>query len=500
MKSVVHHAFLDPKKRRFGIVGGLGALGGADVLLKMIRSAQRMSSLSGTDIAFEQRHFGEEAIVADGSYDPTRRKFYIYNALKDMEARGIDTALVPCFLSHTFLGEITPEVGLQVVSVFDALCRHFTSEVVGVRKIGVLTSTYLKRAGMFERELGRFGQVIYPDDDTQASTVMQAVYGARGLRAGHHGGECQHLLLDACLHLVDAGADIIVPGMTEIPVLIDSLRPQVPVPILDANLLYAEYALGIDAAAPRRGFKLGVVGGVGPAATVDFMHKVVKLTAATRDQDHIKMVVEQNPQIPDRTANLIGSGDDPTIALLATCMRLKADGADAVAIPCNTAHAYVDRIQPYLDIPIVNMLSEVVRYIRETLPAVTRVGLLATSGTVASGVYKSATEAAGLELLVPDGAVQASVMEAIYGRRGVKAGFTRGACAAHLVDAIVHLQSCGAEVIVLGCTELPLIELTNIDAQRLPLIDPTAILARCCVALAGASCDARPDTVEAEAL
>lgn len=491
MKPVAHHASLDPKKRRFGIVGGLGALGGADVLLKMIRTAQRMSSLSGTDIAFEQRHFGEGAIVADGNYDPMRRKFYVYNALKDMESRGIDTALVPCFLSHTFLREITPEVDLQVVSVFDALRRHFTTELTGVRKVGVLTSTFLKRAGMFEREIGPFAQIIYPDEETQADTVMQAIYGPNGVRAGHHGGECQHLLLEACLRLIDAGAEVIVPGMTEIPVLIDSLRPLVPVPLLDSNLLYAEYALGIDAATPSREFKLGVVGGVGPAATVDFMRKVVKLTAAARDQDHIKMVVEQNPQIPDRTANLIGSGDDPTIPLLATCMRLKADGANAVAIPCNTAHAYVDRIQPYLDIPIVNMLSEVVRHIRETMPGVTQVGLLATSGTVTSGVYKSVIEASGLSQVVPDAPMQARVMESIYGASGVKAGFTSGECSAHLADAIAHLQARGAEVIVLGCTELPLIELTDTGDQRAPLIDPTAILAGRCVALATAARDGR---------
>ncbi|KAA3649877.1 MAG: aspartate/glutamate racemase family protein [Proteobacteria bacterium] len=488
---------MDQKKRRFGIVGGLGALGGADVLLKMIRTAQRSASLNGTDIAFEQRHFGEGAIVADGNYDPTRRKFYVYNALKDMEARGIDTALVPCFLSHTFLREITPEVALQVVSVFDALRRQFATELAGVRKIGVLTSTYLKRTGIFERELGQFAQIVYPDDDTQANTVMQAIYGANGVRAGHHGGECLQRLLDACLHLIDAGAEVIVPGMTEIPVLIDSLRPLVPVPLLDSNLLYAEYALGIDAAAPQREFKLGVVGGVGPAATVDFMRKVVKLTTAARDQDHIKMVVEQNPQIPDRTANLIGSGDDPTIPLLATCMRLKSDGANAIAIPCNTAHAYVDRIQPYLDIPIVNMLSEVVRHIRETLPGVSRVGLLATSGTVASGVYKSVVEASGLTLVVPDAVFQERVMASIYGAKGVKAGFTSGECAAHLAASIAHLQAQGAEVAVLGCTELPLIELAAADEARLPLIDPTAILAGCCVALATASREGDPATTPA---
>jgi aspartate racemase len=474
-------------KRRFGIVGGLGALGSADVLLKMIRASQHTAALRGTDIAFEQRHFDEKQGVAAPGYDPTRRKFYVYSALREMEARGIDTALVPCFVSHTFLPEIVPEVSLRVVNLFDALRQHLRVALPGVGTIGVLTSTFLRDAGMFERELGDQVRVLYPDGATQAEQLMPAIYGPSGVRAGHHGGECLERMRAACLQLVEAGAEVIVPGVTEIPVLIDSLRPLVPVPVLDSNRIYAEYALGADTGAPRREFKLGVVGGVGPAATVDFMDKVVRLTAARRDQDHIKMVVEQNPQIPDRTANLIGRGEDPTIALLATCMRLKADGADAVAIPCNTAHAYVDRIQPYLGIPIINMLTEVVRHIRSTQGDVQRVGLLATSGTVDTGVYRGVVEAAGLSLVVPEASMQAQVMDVIYGEQGVKAGFTSGLCSRQLVEAIAHLRARGAQVIVLGCTELPLVALPDPVHRDMVLVDPTAILAARCVALASAA-------------
>ncbi len=472
------------RTHKYGVVGGLGALGGADVLLKMIRASQRAADTRRVDIAFEQHHFDDGQVIADRSYDPTRRKFYVYNALRDMAARGIDTALVPCFLSHTFLREITPEIDMRVVSVFDALRDRVARAHAGVKTIGVLTSSYVQAAGLFERELGGLGRLVYPAAAVQADKVMPAIYGPHGVRAGHHGGECLQLLFEACADLIDQGAEIIVPGMTEVPVLIDSLRPLVPVPLLDSNLVYAEYALDAEAAPPSRAFKLGVLGGVGPAATVDFMRKVVRLTQAARDQDHIKMVVEQNPQIPDRTANLIGSGEDPTIPLLATCKRLEGDGADAVAIPCNTAHAYVDRIQPHLGIPIVNMLTEVVAHLRSQLPGVARVGLLATTGTVASGVYREVIEAAGLSLLVPDAACQARVMEAIYGAAGVKAGFTGGACSAHLAAAIEHLAAQGAQAIILGCTELPLIELDPALREARVLIDPTEILAARCVALA----------------
>lgn len=473
-----------PQQRRYGVVGGLGAVAGADLLLKMIRATQRAAERPAADIAFEQRHFEDGSAIGERTYDPTRRKFYVYNALKDMEARGIDIALVPCFLSHTFLREITPELDMRVVSMFDALLDRVEREHPAVRTIGILTSTYVQQAGVFERAFEGRARVVYPDPEVQSDRLMRAIYGANGVRAGHHGGDCVDLLVEVCAHLVAKGAEIIVPGMTEVPLLIDLLRPRVPVPLLDSNLVYAEYALGAGTAVPEREFKLGVVGGVGPAATVDFMHKVVQLTRATRDQDHIKMVVEQNPQIPDRTANLIGSGEDPTIALLATCKRLEADGASAIAIPCNTAHAYVDRIQPYLDIPIVNMLSEVVQHIRSQLPAVSRVGLLATSGTVASGVYRDIVASAGMELLVPEPPVQERVMEAIYGDAGVKAGITAGECSAHLEAAIAHLADHGAQVIILGCTELPLIRIGGGQRHAIPLLDPTAVLAARCVELA----------------
>ena len=165
--------------------------------------------------------------------------------------------------------------------------------------------------------------------------------------------------MDVRAHLADKGADIILPGMTEVLVLVDVLRSRVSVPLIDSNLAYAEHAVGAD----------------------------------------------------------------PTIAMLATCKRLEANGPNAVVIPCNTAHAFVSSIQRQLDISIVNMLSEVIAFAREKMPEVSRLGPLATSGTITSRVCHSTAEAAGMTLLVPDASVQARVMESICGADGVKAGF-----------------------------------------------------------------------------
>lgn len=235
-------------------------------------------------------------------------------------------------------------------------------------------------------------------------------------------------------------------------------------------------------------FKLGIVGGIGPAATVDFMSKIIRNTDARCDQEHLRLVVEHNPQIPDRTANLLGDGEDPTQALHDACKRLEANEATLIALPCNTAHAYIARIQPHLSVPIVNMLSETIAHIERHWTGRPTVGLLTTSGTIGSGVYHAAAAERALELIVPDGRHQQYVMEAIYGERGVKAGYVDGPCRAALLRALAHLAERGASVVILGCTELPLIldqhPAYRIGGHTVALLDPTDVLARCCVAMA----------------
>jgi aspartate racemase len=236
---------------------------------------------------------------------------------------------------------------------------------------------------------------------------------------------------------------------------------------------------------------LGIVGGVGPAATVDFMGKVVANTPAGRDQEHIKMVVEQNPQIPDRTANLLHDEADPTMAMYATCKRLESAGANAIAIPCNTAHAFVERIQAHLRVPIVNMLHETIEWIVHKYGSGKVVGLLATSGTIQSQVYHEAARNSGLQIVTPGHDYQSMVMDSIYGDRGIKAGFTQGLCREQLLIAAEHLCELGANVLILGCTELPLVlehcESFEINKRTVAFVDPTTLLARKCVGLSLAS-------------
>ncbi len=462
-------------------------MGAADVFLKLVKALPARSGSSQPEILFEQHPFREEENPGERGASQNGRKIYVFDMIQGFADRHVDTVLLPCFLSHTFIDEISVEVALPIVNMMEALRDHVQRRYPGVRNIGVLTSDYVRSRALFERYFPSEEWCIhYPSDSIQRDCVMPAIYGPDGIKAGCLRGASVEKLMRACEDLIGQGAQLILPGFSEIPVVINALQDQ-GIPIVDANQIYADYAATGGAAQKAKPFKIGVVGGVGPAATVDFMNKIVRNTPAGRDQEHFKVVVEQNPQIPDRTENLLGDGVDPTIALYSTCKKLEADEADIIAIPCNTAHAFVERIQPYLSIPIVNMLFETVEHIRRNCQGRKVVGLLATSGTIGSRVYHDVILPAGFELLVPDTENQKRVMDAIYGTQGVKAGFTTGRCVDDLLQAMTSLVVRGAEIIVLGCTELPLLvgrsDAFPVAGKTVVVLDPTDILAKKCVSL-----------------
>lgn len=476
-------------RHSYGIVGGLSALAGADLFLKLMKASPGRNGTHQDDVFLEQHAFPEATQAGAAGSSQTGRKLYIFDMIRSFQQRGADCALLPCFISHTFLGELTAELALPVVNLMEALRDHVERRHPAVRRLGILTSDYVIQDGLFGRtfDASRY-TLIYPRPEIQAECLMPAIYGPGGIKSGCLNGASIPLLRRACDDLAAQGAELILPGFTEIPIVLESLAGG-PVSIVDCNQVYAQYALDHGQGSTARVCKIGIVGGVGPAATVDFIHKILQSTPAQRDQEHLKLVVEQNPQIPDRTANLVGGGIDPTIALYATCKKLEAAGADLIAIPCNTAHAFVERIQPYLGIPVINMLFETVQHLQQRLLGHATVGLLATDGTVKSRIYHEALERAGIRLVVPEEPYQRRVMDAIYGPCGVKAGHSEGRCREDLLSALEHLvRDKSAEVIILGCTELPLLlpasQGVSVAGQDIPVLDPTMILAMACVRLA----------------
>lgn len=222
---------------------------------------------------------------------------------------------------------------------------------------------------------------------------------------------------------------------------------------------------------------IGVLGGMGPAATADFYQKIIRATPAKADQDHLKVLIFSNPQVPDRTAAIRGEGPDPLPILVAGAEVLIQGGADLITIPCVTAHHYYDALQRAVSVPILHLVGETATAVMGEYPGLRRLGLLATTGTLQSRLFEHYFEPRGLTILRPDPAVQASaVMEAIY---AVKHGEPAERARRLIREAAEHLRAQGADAILAGCTEVPLI-LQDGDLP-VPVIDPTWILAQAAV-------------------
>lgn len=456
----------------------IGIIGGGDILLDEVLAHQ-----DEYHFLFEQQSNMQMDSKLQSEEDMRSKKIHTYTVAKRFEDSQADRILLFCFTAHTFIKELQTEIAIPIVSIVEALHSYIKSRFTKGAKLGILTSDFVKVSGLF-KELETEYELVYP---TQQELLMDAVYGEKGVEKGFLDGAAVENVCQICEELTLQGCEVIVPGIIELSLIVDTLQRR-NLAVLDINTIYTDYALGAVVDPPAKSFKLGVLGGVGPSATVDFMNKVIQHTPARKDQDHIKMVVEQNPQIPDRTANLVYQEEDPTIAMFSTCKRLEAEGADAIAIPCNTAHAFVESIQQYLTIPIVNMLDATIAHIVETYGDRVSVGLLATDGTIASRVYHHVAEKYNLDIVVPDQKFQKNVMDSIYGIYGVKAGYTTGQCRSDIENAIGHLIEKGAQVLILGCTELPLMFPTEtsvtINDTSYPLIDPTLVLAKKCVHLA----------------
>jgi aspartate racemase len=222
---------------------------------------------------------------------------------------------------------------------------------------------------------------------------------------------------------------------------------------------------------------IGILGGMGPLATADLYTKIIRATPATRDQEHLHVIIDADPTVPDRSAFLRGLGPDPLPKLTAGAQRLERIGAAFIAIPCNTAHAFLPALRERVGIPILDMVAETAARVRRDYPQVRRVGILATRGTIESGLYHAALRAEGLEPLHPGPDDQDRLVSAAIA--AVKAGDTGSAVGALLAEAGRRLAAAGAEVLLAACTEIPL-ALTQ-ALVPVPLLDPTQVLAEAAV-------------------
>jgi aspartate racemase len=228
---------------------------------------------------------------------------------------------------------------------------------------------------------------------------------------------------------------------------------------------------------------IGILGGMGPEATAYFFDLIIRHTAAAHDQDHLPVVVYNCPQVPDRTRAILEGGESPLARLIQGAAALRAAGADFGVIPCVTAHYFLTGLAAATPLPFLDLLAETVRQTKSIVPRIKTLGLLATDGTVRSGLVHRAFARAGFNVITPGPRGQRNIMTAIYGRRGIKAGVTEGR-PRHLVLAEAKgLVREGAGAIMAGCTEIPLV-LRSQDVS-VPLVEPLLIGARACILKAG---------------
>jgi aspartate racemase len=210
---------------------------------------------------------------------------------------------------------------------------------------------------------------------------------------------------------------------------------------------------------------VGVIGGMGPEATVDFLRRIVEATPARDDADHIRVLVDNNPKIPSRIAALIeGTGEDPTPVLIAMAQGLERQGADFLTIPCNTAHWYRPAIAGAVAIPVLDMVGLAIARLNGLSPKPMTIGMVASPAVRKVGLYAERLETAGFEALFPSGKGEAAVFAAI---RAVKAKAMSGAIRADYDAAIGALIDDGADALLIACTELSLLPVP----KRRPSVD-----------------------------
>ena len=225
---------------------------------------------------------------------------------------------------------------------------------------------------------------------------------------------------------------------------------------------------------------LGVLGGMGSYSSLNFYKRLLELTPAKEDQDYIRVIIDSNSKVPSRVDAILQSGEDPVPAMLESLHLLQNAGADLIAVPCNTSHYYFSSFKSAVTVPILNIIETAVSHISTTCQSVKYVGILASEATIKNDLYQKQLKMQGYQpLILSDSDQKNLINEAIYSEKGLKAGFINSENEDLVISACDNLIARGAEVIISGCSELPLV----LDSNKctIPLVDSATTLAQVCV-------------------
>lgn len=525
-----------------GVMGGMGPAAANDFAKKLIDLKHATSDQANARVLLDQATDipDRTSAILRGTASPVSN---MEASLRRLDRGGADLVAVTCNTAHHFFGDMQNAIDkfglkLELLHIVDATMAELERQAPGAKKIGLLATSGTLQAEIYEtraREQGHDKEWLYPTQATQQNAVMPGIYD--GVKAGNveFGRE---MLLRAAHELQAQGADAILLACTEIPLvlkrgdvkdasghdlpLIDTLGALAQEALLRADskpsrlstrkgvfevvseglTSFVQSAAAFINGTPERPRRIGVMGGMGPAAAAQFSSYMVEFNdTATTDQQHVLLLLDQATDIPDRTAAILAGGADPAPEMTASLKRLAAAGADEVVMTCNTAHHFFPQVQEAiirskLDVNMIHIVDATMKLLDERAPGANKIGLLATSGTVQTGIYQK--RAGGREWMVPDARSQADeVMVGIYG--GVKAGDTELG-RRQLLAAAQTLARNGADAILLACTEIPLVlqqgDVTNAQGEPVPLIDTLEAQAREAIARARVPIPATPGLVQ----
>ena len=228
---------------------------------------------------------------------------------------------------------------------------------------------------------------------------------------------------------------------------------------------------------------IGILGGMGPEATLNCFSRIISSTPAKNDQEHLRVIIDSNPKVPDRTAAIIAEGESPVPVLVAGCRALQQAGADFIIIPCVSAHFFLDEIQQQIELPILSIFDVVAETLISDHPDIKTVGLMSTTGTISGGLFQKRLAADNIKTIVPAETQQTKVMAAIYDIKNSQPARSRAQITSDLIATAENLITTGARGIVAGCTEIPLA--LNQKHLSVPYFDALTILARAAILKAG---------------
>jgi len=228
---------------------------------------------------------------------------------------------------------------------------------------------------------------------------------------------------------------------------------------------------------------IGILGGMGPEATLLMFAKILEHTPASKDQEHLRVIIDNNPKIPERLPAILGVGENPIPLMVESGLSLIRAGADFIVIPCISAHFFLQDLRKQLNIPILSIIDKTAEKVGNHHQRLQTVGLLAAEGAIRGGLFREEFLKKGIKTLVPEGDDLKQLMSVIFRIKDTKEGFDRQVIRKEVMAISKQLIQKGAEGIIVGCTEISVI--TNSKDLPIPFFDALTILARAAIEEAG---------------